>query len=445
MPQIFQVQHINSQTLQTLQQQEVQTIALPVQMERTAEPVWPEDEAAEDELARGGAQAIPFMEDAEADAALRSISVSLPDRLIAAPPQEGQKKDLALAYPLAGCDYFALQVPVSFSAPESMILRRVRLDLVLSSENETVPVAIQMEPPADVGVTVHEIGEVSIDLGKVLAAMLPQMSGMFTARIGSKIEAVRVHPKIQASGLNKHEIRWRVSDSKIAYTFSPALLVQFAAASSITVSAKLHVEVRKRVMGAMYKTYGKNAAPRWYSYHPGRPLMAAYDYMENLARQAAKEVPALRNATGSDALRVLGELAEERGSAEAEKWFALAAGAGSHTGMIKLGMLLEERDPDEAERWYQRAIASGNGPLTMTYIGECHKESDPIKAERWYQMAAEAGDDRAMLLLGRLLEEQDQGEAEEWYKRAARVGNEFAQKDLKRLHPIKYRLLHRPY
>jgi hypothetical protein len=444
LPSVSTVQYVTSQ--QTQQTQE-QATGMPVRLERTTEPVWPEDEAAEEaELARPGATPVPFMEDDEADAVLRSISVTLPDRLTALSPQDSQKKTLGLAHPVPGIDHIALQVPVSFSAPESLILRRVRLTLVFSSDNTAIPpVAICMEPRSDVEVKTREIGEAGVDLGKVLTAMLPLASGMFTARVGSKIETVSVHPKVKAYGVNLHECWWRVSDSEIAYGFNPAVIVQFAEAASVTVSAKLHVDVRKRVLGAWRKTYGKDADPRWYSYHAGHPLMAAYDYLENLARLGWAAIPAQRDATGTNALLALGELAQKQGLPEAEQWYRRAADAGRVSGMTSLGMLLDDRDPAEAEQWYQRAIAIGNGPIVMQNLGRDYEKRDRIKAERWYRLAAAAGDDTSMLLLGRLLAEQDPNEAEQWYLRAARAGNGYAREHLKKVHFFRYRLLRRPY
>jgi hypothetical protein len=82
----FEVELLGGQSLASVSA--VQATTLTVRIERTREPVWPEDEAAE--LAQPGAVPVPPLDDAEADAVLRQISVKLPDRLQAVPVSQSQ-------------------------------------------------------------------------------------------------------------------------------------------------------------------------------------------------------------------------------------------------------------------------------------------------------------------------------------------------------------------
>ena len=115
--------------------------SFPVLLERTDEPVWQEDESRENQMrADRGEEPTPFLDEEDANAALRLITVALPDRLQAAIP----KPDSEMAS--TETSHVGLQIPTSFSAPDSLVLRRIRLDLTLSAKAGLMPVVVQMRP-----------------------------------------------------------------------------------------------------------------------------------------------------------------------------------------------------------------------------------------------------------------------------------------------------------
>jgi TPR repeat protein len=412
---------------------------LHVPLERTSEPVWPEDEAAE--LAQPDATPIPFMTDQEADKVLENITVELPDRLI---PILAQGLDLhksaglpmgrpaesltgkltgILPGPLASsCDHVAFHIPTSYSAPESLILRRLRLDLFLSGEDAMVPIAIFMQPGTEVDVSVQKIGDIGVDLGALVSALAPQLPPIFTASLGTKLERETVHPKVQASGLQRHNCSWRVADSQIAYDFNPALIAQFA--QTLMVSASLHIEVHKSVLGVFHKTYGTSATPMSYMYRSGQALMTAFDYLEHFKELKADTDLYQNRIAGSQAFYRLAQKHEGQDAAMAKIWYKRAADAGNVAAMMRLAERAEERDQTaEAEKWYQRAAAAGHTDA-MIRLGNLTQQRDQTEAEMWYQMAAKAGGAPIMSRLGRQFEERDQAEeAEKWYTRAADAGD----------------------
>jgi TPR repeat protein len=444
---------------------------LSVPLERTAEPVWPEDEEAE--AAELGRAFVPFMEDDEADSVLENITVALPDRLIPTLAQDldpshkpfGQSasnvtRSLRESLP-DDYDYVAFHIPTSYSAHESLILRRLRLDVVLSGNGHVLPIVILMRPGTGVDVSVNKIGELSVDLGRVVSTLLPYLPPVFTANVGAQIERTNVNPKVQASGLQKRKCSWRVADSRIAYDFNPALIALFS--EDLTVAASLHIEVRKRVLGVFHRTYGKSATPTWYKYRPGQFLMTAFDYVEyskgigsdkelyedrisgsrafyqlgkNLENQ---DLPKAKiwyrraaDAGNIAAMLRLAEWSEEREPAEAEKWYRRAAKAGHTDALIKLGDLKRRHDPVRARVWYLQAADIGGTPI-MFRLGTQFEQSDPAEARLWYMKAADAGNVAAMLRLGHLLENWDPAEARLWYTRAADAGDVTAMLRLGRL------------
>ena len=560
-PRIVQVQSTDTDSLFTLSA--VQANALTVRIERTSEPVWPEDEAAE--LARPGAVPVPLLGDAEADAVLRQISVCLPDQLTAVPVRPAQmdaarggfsgelpdwlktepappdaalggdsaelpteplksgraqpddrrppKLDLtalllgdaqgrpAPARRAAGWEHVAFSVPASFAAPESLVLCRMRLELMLTSDGWGVPVAVYLRPEPAVEVTSHKVAEVSIDVGKLVTALFPGLPAAFTASAGGSIELSSVHPKIQVDGLQRHECTWLVSDARIGYNFSPSVIARFPAWGRLRVSARLHVEVRKRVLGVFRKTYGKSASPMSYVYEPGQSVMAAFGYPSRLKDFGAQRDQHGNRLTGAGALARLGELTRDADPGESRAWYERAADAGSADAMITMSELAQDQDeaaqwkeraasaggvrvmirlgdraaaddPDEAWTWYERAAqrgsvaamlklvrltpddaqaagwkeraASAGGSGTMVELGDLARERDRGEAQSWYQRAAAAGDTSAMIALGRFLEDWDRREAGQWYAKAAAAGDRAGRDSLKRLYGWRYWFMRRP-
>jgi hypothetical protein len=470
----------------------------PQRLERTTECVWPEDEQREAaELARRHRRPVPLLGDEEADALLASVTVALPEKLpvcsssspagrkslqsiLFDPPtlqdtdvsgQHGDVRagqvgafdamrdtvpgDVAPSEEMVG---FRIKTTFDPSSREDVILRRLRLRLVLTSPEDDRPVAVCMVPTSDVNV--KRVAEFEVNLGKILGILAPNMSDVFVARTGFTIDVTKVHPRIQASGLWRHECLWRLSDSEIEYNFYPALVAQHRSSAEFKVLAELHVEVRKRVFGVWHRTYGKSADSMWYQYHPGQSVMPAFNFLE-------AEEPHM-SGTYTSRLRQL--------MYAGSYWLRRAANAGIPDAMCIIARDYEDQDRfNEAKPLYERAAVLGHysAPWLPRNI-KINKESwerqyrlrmaaesgstdamihlantlqdaswpGPNEAERWLRKAAKADNDDAMVLLGTLIEQRSPREAEAWYKQAAKVGNTSAKRNLIRLHPrrVWYRL-----
>lgn len=251
--------------------------SFPLLLERTDEPVWQEDESRENQMrADRGEEPTPFFNEEDANAALRLITVALPDRLQAAIPKPDSERASTET------SHVGLQIPTSFSAPDSLVLRRIRLDLTLSAKAGLMPVVVQMRPDPAIDVETHDWAELGIDIGKAISVVTPRLADIFTGSIKGKSSRVAVRPWVQRIGLQRHNYSWRISDSAIAYNFNPVLVAQIDAHEALNISAVLHVEVQKSVFGVFRKSYGRFASPVWYRYDPGQELVTAFDYGKEL-------------------------------------------------------------------------------------------------------------------------------------------------------------------
>jgi TPR repeat protein len=105
----------------------------------------------------------------------------------------------------------------------------------------------------------------------------------------------------------------------------------------------------------------------------------------------------------------------------------VAAEGGDPDAMYNLAYLLRDDNPDEAETWALRAAQAGQIKAMHVLGALLLKKDDPAEAERWWRKAAEAGNGPSMQRLGALFAEQGDAEAaEDWYRRAAEAGETYA-------------------
>ena len=425
----------------------LKAVACPVKLQRTSEPVWPDDEQQEaTERASQRRGPVPLLGEKESDAVLAAVTVALPDRLYAvrALPDDGPavprthgpvgngngEKGSDSEGTDNGCgglhpagDLVGFLIPTSFSAPEDVTLRRLRLRLVLASPHRDVPepVAVRMIPTSDVEMDVHLVAQSEPGIGKILATLVSQASDVFVARMSGTINATAVHPKIQAAGLQGNECSWRISDPRLEYDYRPAIVTQYRSWTPMAVLAELHVEVRKKVCGVWHRTYGKSAQSMWYIYRPGDQVMSAFDYLDELATAQEAFGRVLAYAPGADAssaLDHLGQLLEKSGFLQESG--DLGRSANDHFVQLML---------EKAELWHQRANEADNALLV--------RKNSWDRAASWCQQAAKANNelgessswDERESLQGRAgeanlyLREFSWGEAKLWYRRPAEAEN----------------------
>jgi hypothetical protein len=241
---------------------------LPLTLEPTQDPVWPEDEEEEIRRIRTTGKAIPeLMTPSQALQTVEEIHVWLPDRLFGCMLKLGSKKFLATE----NFTYYGLYVPTNFSADFGITPRRLRLRLTLDDAGDAVPplvpVACYLHPGPEITTRITNLGEFSIDLGgvvKVIKTIWPTMPDILTARTGGSIDLTKVYAKVQAAGLSSHVCDWRIADTNIAYNFNPACVVQVPNGAELAVNASLHVEARRRIAKVFYKSYYRTARPMRY-------------------------------------------------------------------------------------------------------------------------------------------------------------------------------------
>jgi hypothetical protein len=242
---------------------------LPLTLEPTTDPVWPEDEAQEEQSSRdAGLEYPPLAPDEEARQMAEKLRVELPDRLLGHTLKLPPNPWLATA----GYDYYGLYVPTTFSAEPGIIPRRLRLQLKFYDANrdrpQGIPIACQLHPGTEVTTEITNIGEFKIDLGqaftKTMWVFWPEMPEVLTARTGGSLDLKKVRARVQAAGLNTHRCEWRIADTEIAYTFNPACVLQVPKGVQLAVSARLHVEARKRIAVVFYRNYFRTTRPMHY-------------------------------------------------------------------------------------------------------------------------------------------------------------------------------------
>ena len=130
--------------------------------------------------------------------------------------------------------------------------------------------------------------------------------------------------------------------------------------------------------------------------------------------------------------------------AEAVKWYKLAAEQGDSDAQVNLGLCYEngngvKQSFEEAVKWYQLAAEQGNaygqGNLGWCYESGTGVEQSDEEAARWFRLSADQGNAYGQGNLGWCYEygcgvEQSYEEAVKWYKLAADQGDSAAQNNL---------------
>ena len=240
----------------------------PVRLVETDEPVWEEEEEAEDErLVTRSLAPVPKLNKNESFVVLNAISVRLPDVLFVAGPSEMDAMAAARVMPagLGGLTPYRISVPTSFDAPEELVLRRLKLSLKFRVGNRGRGTTLWLEPKSSVTTTTRELAKFEIDLGRIAQMLFPQLADSVPVKAETSPSWTTVRPTVQAFGISTTECGWRVGDPTIAYGFTPAVIFGANQGAGVLVEAHLHVEVRKRILGVFHKTYFKSAEPRVYS------------------------------------------------------------------------------------------------------------------------------------------------------------------------------------
>ena len=130
--------------------------------------------------------------------------------------------------------------------------------------------------------------------------------------------------------------------------------------------------------------------------------------------------------------------------AEAVKWYKLAAEQGDSDAQVNLGLCYDlglgvKQDYDKAVKWYRLAAEKGNADA-QNNLGTCYRDGTGVErsdeeAARWFRLSADQGNAYGQGNLGWCYEygcgvEQSYEEAVKWYKLSAEQGNASAQNNL---------------
>jgi S1-C subfamily serine protease len=130
-------------------------------------------------------------------------------------------------------------------------------------------------------------------------------------------------------------------------------------------------------------------------------------------------------------------------SAEAAKWYRMAADQGNVTAQFNFGLMCQNgdgvtKDNAEAAKWYRKAAEQGD-PFAQFNLGLIYDNGEGVtkvsaEAARWYRKAAEQGNAAAQSNLGVIYAEgvgvlKDEIEALAWFNVSAASGNDVAVKN----------------
>lgn len=242
---------------------------VPLALEPTKDPAWPEDEAMEEQASREAGREIPRKAGRrEARKIAEELRLELPDRL----PGCLLKLPENPIHPTAEYNYYGISVPTTLLAPPDLTPVRMRLRLILEdargNAQPTAPVAYFMHPDTEVATEITHIGEFRIDIGTAVNSLLrlawPWMPDLLTLRGGGSVDVTRTRARVQAGGLQNHECEWRIADTELSYNFNPSCVVQVPKETHLLIRARLNIDVRRRVARTFHKTYLETARPRSY-------------------------------------------------------------------------------------------------------------------------------------------------------------------------------------
>ena len=231
-----------------------------VPLKRTDEPVSLQDERIEDQALEVRGEPLPVAADSSfADEVLGEVTFGLPERLRA----EDLTRAVTGASKTAAWDYVGFRMMPTFAGPRGHLLWRLKLSIKLfipgkpdpqaAETSAALATAVYLEPQNILGKQLMLSGEIGIDLGEVAKLFPPLQALKMQATI--PFQARKYRPVIRLSGMDKHIFSWFVADPDLTSVFRPTVVAQLPAAYPLAIEAKLHVEIRKTVLGIPHKVY----------------------------------------------------------------------------------------------------------------------------------------------------------------------------------------------
>lgn len=215
----------------------------------------PEWDVAELEQAQLGPGAEPA-DPEQVERILDQVELRLPTALGGDPLQEGPTRETPLQVPLTGpvgAAYHLLAVPLTIIVPDDLRMTRLRMTLEFQADADGAEavVAQDLAPTAKTVETVHEHGEVSLDVSKALMFVFPVAADALGLKLTFPLRWTSAHPVVQASGPMSNPVIWQVADEAMREGFIGYVITRSAPGAPFTVRAHIAAELRKTFLGKL--------------------------------------------------------------------------------------------------------------------------------------------------------------------------------------------------
>jgi len=142
-------------------------------------------------------------------------------------------------------NYFLVEMPLNILVPENHVMVRLRLQLQLGSKESGV-VAYDLFPPDQWEVRERSLGEVNIDVSKLLTFVYPTpIADCFGFKLGYPIKWKTHTATVSTSDKMSNPVEWYVKDESIQHGFIGHVIVRAPKVEMVEVEAKLACELRK--------------------------------------------------------------------------------------------------------------------------------------------------------------------------------------------------------
>jgi hypothetical protein len=215
----------------------------------------PEWDVAELEQAQLGPGAEPA-DPEQVKRILNHVDLRLPTALGEGPLHEAPTHETPLHVPLtgpAGAAYHLLAVPLTIIVPDDLRMTRLRMTLEFLAEGggaEAV-VAQDLAPTAETVETVHDYGEVSLDVSKALTFVFPPAADALGLKLTFPLRWTSDYPVVQASGPMSNPVIWQVADEAMHEGFIGYVITRSAPGEPFRVRAQIAAELRNAFLGKL--------------------------------------------------------------------------------------------------------------------------------------------------------------------------------------------------
>lgn len=210
----------------------------------------PEWEAEDLLTGRLSEEVWPATED-DARQMLETLRLDLPDApqhtdLVAFAGERATPLDEELRADVGTHDYHLTGFPIGIIVPEDRRLVRLRLRLALEAgEGADVAAAYDVFPRTEWRTEEHEVGTVSLDVGKALVFVAPSLGEALGLKLTLPLRHTSEEALVQSTGPMSNPVEWSVTGTQLREGFTPYLILRTPKGRGATVQATLAGELRR--------------------------------------------------------------------------------------------------------------------------------------------------------------------------------------------------------